>query len=65
MSLVAEGWHFHVPKGYVYFAMGFSIFVEILNLRLRRRAAQPVHLHQEHMNEGFVRTAERVTEERD
>lgn len=33
MMLVAEGWHFHVPKGYVYFAMAFSILVELLNIR--------------------------------
>ena len=46
MSLVAEGWDLHIPKGYIYFAMGFSIFVEALNLRLRtRRSAQhPVEL---------------------
>ena len=44
MSLIAEGFHFHIPKGYVYFAMGFSIFVEVLNLQLRRRA-KPVKLH--------------------
>ncbi|HSK94731.1 MAG TPA: TerC family protein [Candidatus Angelobacter sp.] len=35
MSLVAEGFEFHIPKGYIYFAMGFSVFVEMLNLRLR------------------------------
>jgi predicted tellurium resistance membrane protein TerC len=33
MTLLIEGFHFHVPKGYVYFAMGFSVFVEFLNLR--------------------------------
>ena len=46
MSLVAEGWDLHIPKGYIYFAMGFSIFVEALNLRVRRRrrAAEPVRL---------------------
>jgi len=40
MTLVAEGFDFHIPKGYIYFAMGFSIFVEFLNLRLatKRRA---------------------------
>ena len=45
-SLVAEGWGFHISKGYIYFAMGFSIFVEVLNLRLRTRtkAAHPVEL---------------------
>ncbi|MGH2531380.1 MAG: TerC family protein [Thermomicrobiales bacterium] len=45
MSLVAEGWGFHVPKGYIYFAMGFSVLVEVLNLRLRKTQAEPVHLH--------------------
>jgi predicted tellurium resistance membrane protein TerC len=43
MSLVAEGMHQHIPKGYIYFAMGFSIFVEMLNLRVKARRA-PVHL---------------------
>jgi predicted tellurium resistance membrane protein TerC len=37
MVLVAEGFDLHVPKGYVYFAMGFSVFVEFLNLRARQR----------------------------
>jgi len=46
MSLVAEGFGHHVPKGYVYFAMGFSIFVEALNLRLRK-GREPVHLRGE------------------
>jgi predicted tellurium resistance membrane protein TerC len=43
-SLVVEGLHQHIPKGYIYFAMGFSVFVEFLNLRLRTRAKQPVKL---------------------
>ena len=43
MSLVAEGFDVHVPKGYIYFAMAFSVFVEMLNLRLRKGA--PVKLH--------------------
>jgi predicted tellurium resistance membrane protein TerC len=43
VSLVAEGLDQHIPKGYIYFAMGFSVFVEMLNLRMRR-AAEPVHL---------------------
>jgi predicted tellurium resistance membrane protein TerC len=46
LSLVAEGLDFHIPKGYIYFAMGFSVFVEMLNLRLRERAPEPVHLRQ-------------------
>ena len=45
MSLVADGFDVHIPKGYIYFAMGFSVFVELLNLRLRpRKVAAPVHL---------------------
>ena len=38
MALVAEGFHQHIPKGYIYFAMGFSVFVEMLNLRSKRVA---------------------------
>jgi predicted tellurium resistance membrane protein TerC len=46
MSLIAEGFGHHIPKGYVYFAMGFSVFVEALNLRVSaKRKAKPVHLH--------------------
>ena len=45
VTLMAEGFEQHIPKGYVYFAMGFSVFVEMINLRLRRKSA-PVHLHQ-------------------
>jgi predicted tellurium resistance membrane protein TerC len=43
--LIAEGFGNHVPKGYIYFAMAFSLGVEMLNIRMRRRAAQPAHLH--------------------
>ncbi|MEX2154064.1 MAG: TerC family protein [Gemmatimonadaceae bacterium] len=43
-NLVAEGVGLHIPKGYTYFAMGFSVAVEMLNLRLRKKAA-PVQLH--------------------
>jgi predicted tellurium resistance membrane protein TerC len=45
MSLVAESFDQHIPKGYISFAMGFSVFVEMLNLRLRGGNKQPVHLH--------------------
>ncbi len=45
VTLVAEGWGLHIPKGYVYFAMAFSLFVEILNTRLRKGKGQPVKLH--------------------
>jgi predicted tellurium resistance membrane protein TerC len=44
MSLIGEGFDQHIPKGYIYFAMGFSIFVEMINLRVRARS-KPVHLH--------------------
>jgi predicted tellurium resistance membrane protein TerC len=44
-TLVIESLHQHIPKGYIYFAMGFSVFVEMLNLRLRKPKA-PVELHE-------------------
>jgi predicted tellurium resistance membrane protein TerC len=44
VSLVAEGLDQHIPKGYIYFAMAFSVFVEMINLRVRART-RPVHLH--------------------
>jgi predicted tellurium resistance membrane protein TerC len=43
LSLIAEGFGQHVPKGYIYFAMGFSVFVEMINLRVRSKASA-VHL---------------------
>jgi predicted tellurium resistance membrane protein TerC len=47
VNLVAEGFGQHIPKGYTYFAMAFSVLVEMLNLRLRKVPAEPVHLRQE------------------
>jgi predicted tellurium resistance membrane protein TerC len=47
VALVAEGFGTHIPKGYIYFAMAFSVFVEMLNLKLRK-AAQPVHLRSQY-----------------
>ena len=44
LALVSDGVGFHIPKGYIYFAMGFSIFVETINLRIRPTHA-PVRLH--------------------
>ena len=44
VSLVAEGLDFHIPKGYIYFAMAFSVFVEMINLRVRKHGV-PVDLH--------------------
>ena len=49
-SLVAEGFDHHIPKGYVYFAMGFSVFVEAINLRIRKKA-EPVHLREAYVDE--------------
>jgi predicted tellurium resistance membrane protein TerC len=43
-TLIVEGLHQHIPKGYVYFAMGFSVFVEMINLRVRDRHVKPVNL---------------------
>jgi predicted tellurium resistance membrane protein TerC len=41
MALLADGFHLHIPKEYLYFAMGFSVFVELLNLRIRGSGAEP------------------------
>jgi len=47
LSLLLDGLEQHIPKGYIYFAMGFSLLVEVLNLRVRARAERkPVRLHQ-------------------
>jgi len=45
VTLIAEGAGFEFPKGYIYFAMAFSVCVEMLNLRLRGKQSAPVHLH--------------------
>jgi predicted tellurium resistance membrane protein TerC len=45
-TLIVEGLHQHIPKGYIYFAMGFSVLVEMLNLRIRGTSAKPVSLHE-------------------
>ncbi|NJN17958.1 MAG: TerC family protein [Oscillochloris sp.] len=50
-SLVAEGFELHIPKGYIYFAMGFSVLVEVLNLRLSGKSKKPVQLHQRYAPE--------------
>jgi predicted tellurium resistance membrane protein TerC len=49
LSLLLEGFDQHIPKGYIYFAMGFSVFVEMINLRLRK--PEPVEL-KERYTEG-------------
>jgi predicted tellurium resistance membrane protein TerC len=50
LSLILEGFDHHIPKGYIYFAMGFSVFVEMINLRLRR-VSEPVQLHDRYSDE--------------
>jgi predicted tellurium resistance membrane protein TerC len=51
-TLIVEGFHQHIPKGYIYFAMAFSVVVELLNLRLRKVHAAPVKLHEAYVREG-------------
>ena len=50
--LIADGFGQHVNKGYIYFAMAFSLFVEMLNLRIRKRTEPPVQLHQSYVRES-------------
>ncbi len=54
VNLVAEGLHFHIPKGYTYFAMFFSVFVEMLNLRLRSKERQPLQLRQAYVTDEII-----------
>jgi predicted tellurium resistance membrane protein TerC len=49
--LIADGFDHHIPKGYVYFAMAFSIAVEMLNIRMRRRDRAPVDLHERYADD--------------
>jgi len=46
VSLLAEAFDQHIPKGYIYFAMAFSVFIELLNLKMRAKSAHPVKLKQ-------------------
>jgi predicted tellurium resistance membrane protein TerC len=50
--LIADGFDHHIPKGYVYFAMAFSVAVEALNLRMRRKRGAPVALRERYTREG-------------
>ena len=49
--LIADGFDHHIPKGYVYFAMAFSIAVEMLNIRLRKRDGAPVDLRERYVDD--------------
>ena len=57
VALIGDGFDMHIPKGYIYFAMAFSVMVEMLNLRLRRQGT-PVHLHQPYVEEPGKGAAE-------
>ena len=50
--LIADGFGQHIPKGYVYFAMAFAVAVEMLNIRMRKRSAKPIHLHSAYETEN-------------
>jgi predicted tellurium resistance membrane protein TerC len=50
--LIADGLDHHIPKGYVYFAMAFSVAVELLNIRMRKRSAHPAELHERYARSG-------------
>ncbi len=52
LALVAEGIDVHIPKGSIYFAMAFSVFVEMLNLRIRRRGEAPLRLRGPHAGDA-------------
>ena len=54
LTLIVEAFDVHIPKGYIYFAMGFSVFVELLNLRLRKKSS-PVNLHERYAPEAGPR----------
>ena len=56
--LIAEGFDHHVPKGYIYFAMAFSLGVEVLNINMRKRSKKPSALHSPYASEAQVSAVE-------
>ncbi len=60
VTLIAEGFDQHIPKGYIYFAMAFSVLVEILNLRLRKVKTEPVHLHNAYDDKEETKAIEEI-----
>jgi predicted tellurium resistance membrane protein TerC len=52
LALIGEGWDLHIPKGYIYFAMAFSVAVEMLNIRMRARKREPLSLRRRMRPEG-------------
>lgn len=59
VMLLAEGFHQKIPKGYIYFAMAFSVLVEILNMRLRRKT-EPVQLHNPYSDEDEAKAISEI-----
>ena len=57
VTLLAEGFHQKIPKGYIYFAMAFSVLVEVLNMRLRKKV-EPVHLHNPYSDEDETKAVQ-------
>jgi predicted tellurium resistance membrane protein TerC len=51
LALLADGFDRHIPKGYIYFAMGFSVFVEMINLKMHGRKPKPLHLRSAYVEE--------------
>ena len=60
-TLIVESLHQHIPKGYIYFAMGFSVLVEMLNLRLRKTDREPIKLHQSYTPKEQVEPTKETT----
>jgi predicted tellurium resistance membrane protein TerC len=52
LLLIADGFDHHVPKGYIYFAMAFSVGVEMLNMRMRKKSAKPVQFHERYKKDS-------------
>jgi predicted tellurium resistance membrane protein TerC len=57
--LLAEGFDYHLPKGYIYFAMAFSLGVEMLNIRMRKKREAPVHLHAAYADDDAGKAGQR------
>jgi predicted tellurium resistance membrane protein TerC len=51
ISLIGEGLEFHIPKGYIYFSMVFALGVDLLQMRMKKPKAPPVHLHEHYLPE--------------
>jgi predicted tellurium resistance membrane protein TerC len=60
VTLIAEGFDQHIPKGYIYFAMAFSVLVEVLNMKLRKPKSEPVQLHNAYDANGASKTVDAV-----